>query len=129
MIKNLTEVADYFQSKLEKVASYPSVEQLTSIIKGIVKNLISSNPDVMDGVLYASNVHLQPKIESINVSFLLNIDREKVRLIGHKDAERKALVINSIKNTLENKYQQYQWNIRFGEFPTDPPKWFEDEAQ
>ncbi|HVI42671.1 MAG TPA: hypothetical protein VM577_18635 [Anaerovoracaceae bacterium] len=127
MTRSLSKTADYFEQILKNASAYPTVDKVKDVVKKTIENLIAVHPDVMQGVLYASNVNLQSTIEDMFVSFLLNVsdDPKFQDTLANNKPSREALVNSAVKGTLELNFREFQFRVHFSEFPTKKPGWFE----
>lgn len=126
MIDKLLKAAKRFQEQTLKLAAYPAKEVIAPLIKETVENLVDIHPDVMEGVLYVSNIQPQATLEDMYVSFLVNINNApelQDRINANKPA-RDQLIRNAVLGMLELKFKEFQFRINFGDFPTEDPGWF-----
>jgi hypothetical protein len=125
MARNLLKTAQYFEHRL-KLAAYPTLDRIGPLVKNVIENLKSIHPDIMQGVLFASNVQAQTTIEDMYVSFLLNVNEDpkfQDILANNKD-KREELIQSAVKQTLELNFKEFRFRTHYSEFPIKKPGFF-----
>lgn len=125
-MKKLLKLAREFEQSLIKVADYPTKDVVSGIVKSAVKDLISDNSDIMEGILYASNVEIYQHDDVISVKFILNFDRKKAGVVEAKKAARDPQVYSATRIPLQNRFQNFQFQVKWTEAPADSG-WFAKE--
>lgn len=129
MARSIFKVAEYY-AQILKTADYPSIETISPVVKQTIDNLKSVHPDVMRGVLYASNVQATNSLDEFKVSFLLNVDEDPRwrDAIAVNKNNRDNLIQSSLTKILKINYQAFNFKIHFSEFPTAKPGWFDKKV-
>lgn len=119
----LSAVRSSFQELL-KLADYPTLETIKPIVKDTIDDLIDDYEEAMSGSLYASNVDVSQKDDTVFVYFILNYDREKEDKYNYYKVQRDPLVIDTITNKLQSQYRNFTFKVKYGDAPTSTG-WFQ----
>jgi len=128
-MEKILKIAEMYNRKLLKLAAYPTVESCKIIIEDVIEELVDKNEDLMEGVLYVSNVQLQ-KHQMENeflVNFILNVDIKKEEILNRNQAARQGAVQSAVLSVLQKTHPEFGWKLKFNEMFTKDPGWFGDK--
>lgn len=119
-INKLEKLAQQFEDKLKKYASFPTVETITPIIEAIVNSSRSSNKELLGAVKSVSNVSMTNNIDNLcSVYFQLIVDPNKYMYLIEEPQKSQTISIlkEPIENTLRGKFPAFDFRVKIGIVP------------
>lgn len=122
----ISKLAREFAVELKKTADYPTQATVAPVIKSVIKDCISDHSDLMDGILYASNVDIYQHDDLISVKFILNFDRAKASKVETNKGVRDTVIMGACRQTLQTRFPNHHFQVKWNEVATEK-SWFSRE--
>lgn len=125
-MNKISKLAREFAAELQKRADYPTQSTVAPVIKSIIKDCTSQHSELMDGILYASNVNVYQRDDLISVRFILNYLRSKASKVETNKSVRDPVIMGACRQTLQTRFPNHRFDVKWNEAPTDN-NWFSKE--